>query len=183
MTLDIERAWMSPMIERLCVPRAWSPDRSHVTEADSRRPQVSTPENQFCRQPSGRSTASPAPAGVILVTWCITPTRSVSRSRGLSTMRSTMPPNRSRAWTSGADSGCCSGLRPEKELVAGRNSPSSVSVLVGERSTSTRANDTMPLAPTAGVPDWVVTPGTGTRSKFSSTEEKKRAWGPICPET
>ena len=47
-----------------------------------------------------------------------------------------------------------------------------VSVLVGDRSTSTRANDTMPVAPTAGVPDCVVTPGTGTRSKFSSIDEK-----------
>ena len=35
-----------------------------------------------------------------------------------------------------------------------------------------RANETMPVAPTAGVPDCVVTPGTGTRSKFSSIDEK-----------
>ena len=35
-----------------------------------------------------------------------------------------------------------------------------------------RPNETTPLAPTAGVPDCVVTPGTGTRSKFSSTDEK-----------
>jgi len=56
--------------------------------------------------------------------------------------------------------------------LAGRNNPSTVSVLAGDRSKSIRANDTTPVAPTAGVPDWVVTPGTGTRSKFNSIDEK-----------
>ena len=78
----------------------------------------------------------------------------------------------SRVSTSGDDSGWRSGLSPEYELLAGMKSPSTVSVLDGERSKSTRVNETTPVVPTAGVPDCVVTPGTGTRSKFSSIDEK-----------
>ena len=49
-----------------------------------RLPGMVDAENQFCCQPFGRSTALPlSPAGVIGVTWFITPTRSVSRSRWL----------------------------------------------------------------------------------------------------
>ncbi len=55
--------------DRVRAQRATSPDRSQVTEADGRVPEVSTPENQFWCQPSGRSTASPTPAGRIVVPW------------------------------------------------------------------------------------------------------------------
>ena len=34
------------------------------------------------------------------------------------------------------------------------------------------ANEVTPVAPVFGLPDWPVTPGTGTRSKLNSAEPK-----------
>ncbi len=89
----------------------------------------------------------------MVVSWYMSPTRSVSRSLDPITRRSTTPPKTSRVSTSGDDSGWRSGLSPENELFAGMKSPSTVSVLDGERVKSTRVNETMPVVPTAGVPD------------------------------
>ena len=57
-------------------------------------------------------------------------------------------------------------------MCAGATMPSNVSMLVGESGTSTRMNDEVPVAPVDGLPDRLVTPGTGTRSKLNSVDPK-----------
>ena len=159
----------------MCAPSADIPARSHVIEAERRVPHVSTVENQFWLHPLGLEIDGPEPRAPIVVPCAIHPMRTVSSCDGPSTNRSTKPAKRSRERMSGDASGRCNGLSPDNAVLPGMNSPSSVIVCRGETARSTRRKEMTPVAPEAGLPREVVTPGTGTRSKLTSVDAKKCA--------